>query len=135
MSDYWLISNEDVGEVVTALEDARRHASREGQRAYFDGVLHTLHSGLHTTDAIPTDFQPVVTVHADPSMTPSTAAALGEMIGLVTAMIDKPRCPSCGSWTVIEPTEKWPAYTCDPCGHDFQWKPSFAMAPEARDGE
>ena len=72
MSDYWLISNEDVGEVVTALEDARRHASREGQRAYFDGVLHTLHSGLHTTDAIPTDFQPVVTVHADPSMTPST---------------------------------------------------------------
>lgn len=126
MTAYWLISDEDIREVVTALEDGHRHSSKEGKRAYFERVLHTLHSGLHSTDAVPSDFQPVVTVHADPSMKPETAAALGEMVKLATAMVGEPRCPKCGSFRVIEPVPAWPSYTCDPCGHDFQWRAAAA---------
>lgn len=120
MATYWLISDEDARKVITALEDASRHSSREQRRAYFEDALHTLHSGLHTTDQIPTDFQPVVTVHADP-MKSETLAALSEMTRLAIEMIEsgKVRCPSCGSLRLLPPTEAWPSYTCDPCGRDF----------------
>ena len=33
-----------------------------------------------------------------------------------------PKCPYCGSENVLEPTDKYPVWTCDPCGKDFDWK-------------
>lgn len=121
MATYWLISDEDARKVITALEDASRHSSHEDKRAFFEAALHTLHSGLHVTDAIPADFQPTVTIHAGPNMKPETANALSEMTRLAIEMIEsgKVRCPSCGSLRLLPPTEAWPSYTCDPCGRDF----------------
>jgi predicted RNA-binding Zn-ribbon protein involved in translation (DUF1610 family) len=130
--DYWLISDADASEVVKALEDGRRHASTEAKRAYFEGVLHTLHSGLHTTDAVPSDFLPVVTAHVSPNMAPETAQAFGQMVALAVEMV-KPRCPKCGSWDAIPPVAAWPSYTCEPCGNDFTWSPARTARQEGGD--
>lgn len=125
---WWLISQDDARKIATALEDASRHSGKEDKRAFFEDALHTLHSGLHETEHAPADFPaPTVTAHGDPSMSRETASALGQMAGLAIQHYAKPSnppCPKCNSRNVIEPTDAWPTWTCDACGHDFTTPPT-----------
>lgn len=91
---WWLISDEDVRKLADSMvigpgRDWVGPNGQEEKQAFFDDMEHTLLTGLHETDAVPADFQPLVTVHADPSMLPETAAALSEMTRLAMEMVSE----------------------------------------------
>lgn len=54
---WWLLSDEDATTVRAALQETEEWCSK-ASRPLFRAALHALDSGLHTTDAVPTDFQP-----------------------------------------------------------------------------
>lgn len=66
---WWLISDEDVRKLADSMvigpgRDWVGPNGQEEKQAFFDDMEHTLLTGLHETDAVPADFQPLVTVHA-----------------------------------------------------------------------
>lgn len=142
MTTWWLISDEDVRSIqdqlnIGPVQDWWGPNGEDRKEAFFAAIAYTLSSGLHTTDAIPADFQPIVTAHVDPDMKPETAHAFGEMVRLATEMVAAPPAPSadptcrCGRH-LINPGDLYPWCTgCNMLASDCDCAPAADRRADA----